>query len=359
MNIVFYIGHHKTGSSSLQRFLSINHKILLQHDILYPAVNNLGRMVYASTDSTGFLSGLTNRLNICEAHNGLAFKLISEKTGRNMPYWHRRLPSTDKMLNTIQYQIDKYQPNNLVFCSEVMGNLAIHSDILSRLVDRFNASKCCVYCTLRNPYSMLESWHGQRLKRGQNTGRLKEGATRKYLTSIFFNYRLMIEPWLNIANPDSYHVINYDNFTTGEDSISKFLQTVFDLDMDIFTKIANTNVSIPLAVYEIIHRSITRMTRDKQEELLNYILKYRQLYPADNQVELFGYSNRKLIFDEFKPINTYLGDITGIEDYFDGLEMHLTEKPVSEEKAFSDTLDIIKHQTPCNKNINKMISIIS
>ena len=42
MKLVIFMGHHKVGSTSLQRFLSQNYLGLLKAGILYPSVESQG-----------------------------------------------------------------------------------------------------------------------------------------------------------------------------------------------------------------------------------------------------------------------------------------------------------------------------
>ena len=42
MKAAFFIGHHKTGSTSLQAFLAANYHRLISEGILYPATESEG-----------------------------------------------------------------------------------------------------------------------------------------------------------------------------------------------------------------------------------------------------------------------------------------------------------------------------
>ena len=103
MKVVFYIGHHKVGSTALQTYLAQNWLRLAQAGILYPSVetrgfsSNLERALGAG-DSAG-----VDDVNIREPHSALAYKMMSEVSEhRRVPPQFKRLPGSGQMLAAIQ-----------------------------------------------------------------------------------------------------------------------------------------------------------------------------------------------------------------------------------------------------------------
>jgi len=122
LKLVIFIGHFKTGSSSIQSFLSSNFLRLLQAGILYPSVEsqgaawNMRAMMRGRDESTAGKS-----LNIIEPHNALALRLKNEEDGHGMPSYYPHPPSGFQMLELLENQISELAPNAVVLCSEVFS----------------------------------------------------------------------------------------------------------------------------------------------------------------------------------------------------------------------------------------------
>ncbi|MDN3713792.1 hypothetical protein QWZ10_22215 [Paracoccus cavernae] len=80
MKVILFIGHFKTGSTSLQRFLSRNFHALLKAGILYPSVESQGvaHNMAALRNGRDF-DWISDKLNVTEPHNALALVLKTEE----------------------------------------------------------------------------------------------------------------------------------------------------------------------------------------------------------------------------------------------------------------------------------------
>ena len=99
--LVIFMGHHKVGSSSLQRFLATNWLRLARDGVLYPSVEAQGLARNLAESLQGAPLEAPGSVNIREPHNALAFKLIAEATGAAVPEWHPKLPSASQMFRAV------------------------------------------------------------------------------------------------------------------------------------------------------------------------------------------------------------------------------------------------------------------
>jgi len=171
MKAICHIGHHKTGTTTLQAFLSQNSHRLLQQGILYPWVESQGA-AYSLAKAMG--KGDKREIlpiNIREAHNALAFRMLADTLQSwKVPPYHQNLPHSNQLLLAVSNQIEALQPDWIVLCSEVMSHFGkVAPDQISRLrsTGLAAAEQIVVWCTLRRPDEQLVSWHGQQVRFGQ------------------------------------------------------------------------------------------------------------------------------------------------------------------------------------------------
>ena len=166
MKLVIFIGHFKTGSTSIQSFLSSNFLRLLQAGILYPSVESQGmarnlQVVLSGRD----MPTIGDSLNIIEPHNALALKLKTEEDRHGVPSYYPNLPSGFQMLEALNNQISAIDPKSVILCSEVFAlfGLTEKKESIKRLARRFAHHEVTIYCNLRRPDEYISSWHRQRL----------------------------------------------------------------------------------------------------------------------------------------------------------------------------------------------------
>src|SRR6056297_1695519 len=117
MKLLIFLGHHKVGSSALQTYLGRNALALLRRDILYPAVEGQGLATLLSMalnnpggGAPDWPDGIEQPVNLREAHNALAFAMLAEHRGKEVPALHQGLPPSDDMLRIIERQIEVLGP---------------------------------------------------------------------------------------------------------------------------------------------------------------------------------------------------------------------------------------------------------
>ena len=190
MKVIFYIGHHKVGSTALQSFLTQNWRRLAKHGILYPAVESRG---FAANLAHGLgqpLKGAVNDVNVREPHSALAYRMMAEVSERKVPPQFKRLPTAAQMLLAIQNQVRALRPEALILCSEAFANFGqVDPALIRSLADHFPKAEFEIYCALRRPDEYLISWHGQRLKVGETVSALSQGGAASYYDNIHFNFR--------------------------------------------------------------------------------------------------------------------------------------------------------------------------
>lgn len=200
MEVICHIGHHKTGTTTLQTFLAQNSHRLLQAGILYPWVEMQGA-AHALAKAIG--EGDRQEIlpfNIREAHNALAFRMLADTLPNwEVPQYHHNLPPSRQMLLALSSQINSLQPQSIVLCSEVMshfGKIARPQIPRLRQGGLGEAEKFTLWCTLRRPDEQLVSWHGQQVRFGQSPIPLSDVEHGLNLRWLHVDYRGVIEPWL-------------------------------------------------------------------------------------------------------------------------------------------------------------------
>lgn len=341
MKVILYIGHHKVGSTSLQVFLSQNYLSLLKAGILYPAVDmrglahNLHRAVQGK-DTPGILP-----MNIREPHNALAFRLMSEETSLRMPAFYDELPSGAQMIVALRQQVEQLAPKTVILCAEVLANFAAaYPDGISRLREVFPGARFSIYCALRRPDSYLASWHGQRLKFGDKIYPLRKKATGNYLKTIHFDYRLMLEGWLEGFPDADFHIRNYTDILATGGSIEDFFTRLHLPDPGVLLPAKRANTSLDLALYEIARLGNHHLSREDARFLrwqLGNARKFLKV-PPNSEIEMFGAENRDLMMTHFAPIETFLAQVTSKKVFFDDLDEMAQTRPLPELDAMSQIL---------------------
>ncbi|MGB5837845.1 MAG: hypothetical protein WBH14_12410, partial [Albidovulum sp.] len=200
MKLIVFIGHFKTGSSSLQRFLFWNYLKLLKAGILYPSVESEGvsRNLAAALSGKDF-ADMRVSLNVKEPHNALALRLMTEEDQHGVPDYYPNVPSGFQIFQMIDWQMRTLNPEFTILCSEVFSlfGLTARKKSLQRMANRFSGHDVTIYCNLRRPDEYLSSWHRQRLKFGSPIQSLRAGALKNYLGSAHFEQDKVLQAWVD------------------------------------------------------------------------------------------------------------------------------------------------------------------
>lgn len=342
MKVILYIGHHKVGSTALQVYLSQNWLRLLRHGILYPAIEPQGmahnlNVALKGKDTTGILP-----MNVREPHNALAFRFSSSVTGKPIPAFHENIPPIPQIINTIQRQVEELSPRTVILCSEVLSNFgAVEPKLINRLLNIFPGAEFQICCTLRRPDQYLASWHGQRLKFGHQVFALREEALKRYFKSVHFDYRKLLEPWLNRApQGTAFAIRNYADVLKSGGSTEDFTaiaNTSFPRGM---VAAPRANPSLPYALMEVARQANHALERPDAQALKDALLKSRKSLslPDNGEIEMFGAQNRARMAELFAPIDAWLGEVTGQSGFFPDLDKLAQPRPLPELDAAAQAL---------------------
>ena len=339
MRVILFIGHHKVGSSALQRYLARNAPTLLRQGILYPAIEATGMQRLRSRIAAAMTGPL--HVNIREAHNALAFSMMSDITGKPVPALHTNLPSTDTMLANIRTQIDRHRPHTVILASEVMANFgSMETTLITRLLANFAGADVTVTATLRRVDDYLVSWLGQRLRFGHTPPRLSDGGMSG---GIHFNYHKMIKPWADTCEDATWHLRNYADVVAAGGSVPDFFATN-SLPLTINnTAEARVNTGLHRALIEIARRGNAELEKGAAQTLLQGLraLGGQLDLPDTSDIELYGAKGRADIFDRFALVHEYLSDFVG-HPFFPDIDNILVQRPVLEDLANSQALAQIR-----------------
>ncbi|MBL3675506.1 hypothetical protein [Paracoccus aerius] len=325
MKLVIFIGHFKTGSTSIQSFLSSNYLALLEAGILYPSVESQGlsrnlAVVRAGRDQSTAGDGL----NIIEPHNALALRLKNEEDGHGVPSYYPAAPSGFQMMQFLHNQIEELKPNSVILCSEVFALLGMTPQRagVERLARRFAQYDVTIYCNLRRPDEYLSSWHRQRLKFGAKLLPLSGEGLQEYLDSAHFQQAKMIEGWIKDHFPKARLIVrNFAEVKASGGSVVDFMRNagiVFPANLQIPK---DQNPSVPSAFAEIGRRSILELNAALSKEIVQWLVTARRRvrHPGDSEVEMYGAKNRAVMATRFAEVAASLDRLTGRNPFYPDL----------------------------------------
>lgn len=344
MKVALFIGHHKTGSTSLQTYLARHYLPLLKEGILYPAVEAEGAASNLAWALRGEEPVNVYRMNVREPHNALAFRMLNEVNDSPVPDWHPNLPTGFQMLQLIEAQMKAIDPQHVVICSEVMSRFAEKGwhKVLPRMQHRFGQYDSSVVLNLRRPDEYLASWHLQRLKFGSAIKPLRHGAHESYYNGVHFRYDLIVSRWMEALPGARMVVRNYEDVVAaGGSVIDFFAQSQIDYLPD--DSDSRMNSSVPYAMVEIVRQANIKLPENRRA-VLNYIFDAmtRVPYARNSEVELFGPIHRAAFMKAFRPVHAALSAQLGIARFFPDIEEGEVCRPIPEMEAATAALEYLR-----------------
>lgn len=323
--VVIFIGHFKTGSTSIQNFLASNYLRLLQAGILYPSVDAQGvarnmQVLLSGADRSTVGSGL----NVIEPHNALALRLKTEEDGHGVPPYYPNVPDGFQMLELLRNQVEALRPRTVILCAEVFALLGMtpNRSGVMRLAQLFGTYDVTIYCNLRRPDEYLSSWHRQRLKFGAKIRRLSDGGFKGYLGTPHVEQAQMIEGWRTDHFPNAKFVIrNFDDVRAAGGSIADFVEhsgVSFPKNL-VIPK--DQNPSIPSAFAEIGRRAVHDLDPQLARRTVQWLTRARTRvdHPSDPEVEMLGRTNRDVLVRAFARIGPHLDQLSGRTPFYPNL----------------------------------------
>lgn len=345
MRFVIFIGQHKVGSTSLQMSLALNYNALLRAGILFPTIHNPQIKRDLKTYVARKFGIWSVPMSVWEAHNALAHRMISDATGAPLPSWHALLPSTDQIFANIDKQIKMHNPETVVICSETMSTFAeIDPALIARLAEYCHGHEVQILATLRRPDEYISSWHAQEFKIGKLCQPLREDGLDAYWSSVHFDYGLMLDTWLETFKDAQFNFINYADVLKMGGSIEAFW-AASDLNRPVGMKpIPRANPSIPLSALELVRLANRDLPEQAAKSFRQWIIKNKDATASvvNNEVEVFGQTNRNLMMERFAPHSAYLDRITGKAPFFPDLDEMGRPKPIDELEATAQVLPNLK-----------------
>lgn len=340
MKVILYFGHHKVGSTALQAFMSRNQRRLLDHGILYPAVDSEG-LCHMLANALGRPdASVRNEMLLREPHNALAFQMLAQANNTKPPARRKNLPAAAQMIRALRLQVQYLQPHTVLLCSEVLANFGPHpKNLIGQLKNIFPKAEYELYCVLRHPDDYLASWHGQRLRFGHRVAALREVGIAPYADTIHFDYRKMLAPWIAQFPEARIHVRPYPEIMKSGGSAQDFMTTTSVAFPRRLTRTGTANTSIPRAAVEIVRRGNHDLDLATAPALRKYFLSPgNRLKPiANSDVEMFGSALRAEMAARFTPIHDYLCTLTD-SDFFPDIDRMTQTRPVPETEAMADLL---------------------
>lgn len=333
MKFIIFIGQHKVGSTALQAFLARNSVALLRAGILYPSVDFQGCAVNMSKLLEGCDSTEPLPLNAREPHNALAFRMIADSTGNSMPSWHKGMPATPQMLKAISMQIQYMNPKVVILAAEVFSNLAAAAPLaIKKLANLCEGHEVRIVTTLRRVDEYLASWHGQRLKFGHKIDPLRDAAIDQYLDGIHFDYKLMLEKWIEEFPNADFVMRNYHDVLTSGGACEDFVEHCGVPFPSNLHRITSRNPSFHRALYEVARLGNRELHSDQAAQLKGFLLRIQDKLdlPQSKNIEMFGEANRKIMREEFEPIHQYLCDIYGGGSFFPDIDEIIQKREINE-----------------------------
>ena len=348
MKLVIFMGHHKVGSTSLQRFLSQNYLGLLKAGILYPSVESQGfsHNIAAALNGADFEGDLP--INVREPHNALAFRMIADVAHGTVPPFHKNLPHFRKMFVAINEQIATLKPRAMILCGEVLSNFAAADvRLIELLKTAFDVSDVTIVATLRRPDDYLISWHGQRLKFGHTVAALRDDAVGQYARSIHFDYQLMLEAWTEVFDTARFVVRDYSDIRASGGSVEDFLQHSGLKFPENLRRFSDANPSIPTSLMEIARRANHALPEPQARRVRKFLmgLSDKLSLPPNHDVEMFGAENRQNLAWQFEAANSFLCasfSERGDGQFFADFDKITQIKPLPELDAANDALAQVK-----------------
>jgi len=345
MRAICHIGHHKTGTTSLQAFLAQNSHELLKVGTLYPWVENEGAAKAVGKALRGGDGHEELPINIREAHNALAFRMLADALPNwKVPEYHRMLPHSNQMMRAIELQIRELQPETTILCSEVMSHFGkIAQDQITRLRTKAlrSVSDITIWCTLRRPDEQLVSWHGQQMRFGQSPAPLSDVEHGLKLDWLHVDYRGVIEPWAQLIPEAELILRPYDEVRAEGGSIDDFFKHSRITRPANLQPAQTLNVGFQPAVIILLRKANKELPAPLAAQLAGHmgaLTRGMDLF-GTSQVEFLGEASRRKLVEHFAPIHAWLSQVSGRATFFADIDRMAQCNPHSEAEALRQFLD--------------------
>ena len=305
--IHLHIGTHKTGTTSLQKFLDSNQKILKKFGILYPKT---GWYHYSQHLLAFQLKGTTP--------NGV--DTIS-----------------DDIWMDLNKEISKSKLKNIVISSEIFATL--NKEQIDQLKKELSDYNVKIYLYLRRQDELFESIYNQQVKEWRNPRKETISYFMNKKNKLYgqFNYFQLVYNWSMVFGKENISIRAYHKeYVT--DTVSDFIN-LLDLDDSMkkaFKSIKNENYSVSAKALEMIRLAKFVETDIIIREKIFYLAN--QMFPATKTNKTYLNKGQKTkITEQFMQSNKKL-----IDQYFDEGQEYLLYPPLDfNEKEILSKVDLL------------------
>ncbi len=219
--LIIHIGSPKTGTSSIQAYLTENREKLKKHNFLYP------------------LSGILESKGNAQHHLSFA---IREK----YPEWikEKNYKNKNELYMSLKKEIDNSNCQTVFISSESFSSFDQESiQKLSYEIEKLNCT-VQIICFVRRPDLWIESWYSQVVKGHP----FSSNTFQKFIKSNKIDIFKKLKIWQNIFGYEYIKIINYEK--AGKGGILELINTYLELPM--MEKIENKNISPSNTCIEVL-----------------------------------------------------------------------------------------------------------
>jgi hypothetical protein len=341
---VLFVGHHKVGSSSLQRFLAVNAGKLLDNGMLYPAIDMKGVLELHTKRRKPVDDGFQPGLNVVEPHNAMAFALFDRSGGPKAPDFVGSLPSPRAMLATMRHQVEVLQPKTTMVVSEVLSRVAdVRPELAQRLKRSVPHGEAKVLVTLRDPVQYLPSFHAQLIKLGARVAPLRGRAFDNHFDSVHVGYDRLIEPWVEHFGPEAVDVATYDDVMTAGGSIPDFFARAGLKVPRGLTEVGHVNPSLHLSLNELQRQANHVLAHGEAMQLRDMLVRHipKADLPPNRDIEMFMGDQRDRLARRFDQIRHRMREALRHDPLNRDWDL-LTPAPMTERDAMEEALKVVR-----------------
>lgn len=278
--VVLHIGTEKTGTTSIQHFMSQNRTALLAKGVLYP---NLGSRKDAHFDLVNSVHPLDNG-------------------GRHMEFLGPVTQPIDFLWNKLAECINEHSDKTIVLSAEHFSS-RLRENALKYISDFFQklgiTPEIIIY--LRPQPDYIESSYSTEIKAG--SPKVFKKVMEQYQTqTIRYDYEQLIDLWAGFFSKDSIKIIPYEKSSIGDDIRLNFLSAIGVKDfsgLDLAKTKLNEKWSNPML--EFARLANARMKHIQGQERLDFLafaqeIIARELQPQPSHLMTFEQYNEVMTF---------------------------------------------------------------
>lgn len=293
--IYLHIGIHKTGTSYIQKCLSLNTDFLERLECCYPAEE----IIYNS------------------GHHNLPWSYLNQPLVDSSMgpeeyqhhFYHKLVKSSYKTFIVSSEEFDRLESNNIDSLAQQLGKHGFQTKII-------------IY--IRRQDRLLTSLYQELIKHGETihfkpwlASLIENGYSAYYCRC--FDYLNLVRSWLNYF--ENVEIVVYDNLNVlGHDIFHFFLQTCLGNDNNFssltFPSERSINPSLDLFLIEIlrrinsIYKTLPAATRKPylkfRQEVLSSLTQWSFVFEKVDINAIFGDFERRVVLEQFHPANQEL-----------------------------------------------------